>query len=113
MAATSSLTVSRRSSRSSRMCSRVGSPRTRKKRAAADRLVGATSPEYISGKQDIITVVPIFGRLTHLGENSGYQKNNAGTSADVAEQRLGGNSGSHASPGRDRSACRHGRPPAS
>src|SRR5260370_12113175 len=34
------------------MWSRVGSPRTRKKRAAATRSVGARIVEYISGKQD-------------------------------------------------------------
>src|SRR5260370_35796462 len=40
------------------MCSRVGSPRTRKKRAAAARSVGARIVEYISGKQDNISHRP-------------------------------------------------------
>lgn len=43
------------------MWSRVGSPRTRKKRAAAARSVGAKIVEYISGKQDNISGRPQVG----------------------------------------------------
>src|SRR5262249_42073484 len=41
------------------MCSLVGSPRTRKKRAAAPRSIGASIAEYISGKQDNIRVMRV------------------------------------------------------
>src|SRR5437773_6978067 len=50
----SSPTVRGPSPSSSRIRSRVGSPRTRKNRAAAATLVGARVAGYISGKQDII-----------------------------------------------------------
>src|SRR5260370_22886147 len=52
------------------MWSRVGSPRTRKKRAAAARSVGARIVEYISGKQDNISIARGGGRKSQTREES-------------------------------------------
>src|SRR6266567_515271 len=71
------------------MCSRVGSPRTRKKRAAADRSVGAASPEYISGKQDImchrkqLPPVHVPRRKQCLPERQGQDGSRFSTSTDA------------------------------
>src|SRR2546422_5576606 len=67
------------------MRSRVGSPRTRKKRAAAARSVGARIVEYISGKQDNICHRPRWrSEISDPGGERDEERKETETTKDVS-----------------------------